>query len=309
MRLFAARILNGITLLGLGGVLISFCLNGRIDQYLHPQFRPWVLIGGIAFCVAGTIYLMAKKSMNCCVDGECVHTNRQNPWRAAAAFGVIVLPLTAGTYLSKDGYDKQVVLNRGFIQELGKSPARSSVGSPNAQQGVPPGALGADQDERASAEPPLPQDASSGAPPKALAKASEPPQTDAKADDGSEQYLPRAADGNVALEVTDLLYGESEESLRKEFTGKTIEVVGQYLPGSKPNEFKIVRMLIVCCAADARPIAVPVQAGKTVSLADMSWVKVIGTAEFHESGGGKAKVMFKAAEIEPTDPPQDAMLY
>ncbi len=114
MRLFAAKILNGITLLGLGGVLISFCLKGRIDQYLHPQFRPLVLIGGIAFCVAGTIYLMAKKSMNCCLDGECVHTNRQNPWRAAAAFGVIVLPLTAGTYLSKDGYDKQVVLNRGF---------------------------------------------------------------------------------------------------------------------------------------------------------------------------------------------------
>jgi uncharacterized membrane protein YcgQ (UPF0703/DUF1980 family) len=222
---------------------------------------------------------------------------------------VIVLPLTAGTYLSKDGYDKQVVLNRGFVQDVSKLPARNSIGSPNAQQGVPPGALGADQDERASAEPPLPQNTSSAAPPKALAKASEPPQTSGKVDDGSEQYLPRAADGNVALEVTDLLYGESEESLRKEFTGKTIEVVGQYLPGSKPNEFKIVRMLIVCCAADARPIAVPVQAEKTVSAADMSWVKVIGIAEFQESGGGKAKVIFKAAEIEPTDPPQDAMLY
>jgi hypothetical protein len=52
-----------------------------------------------------------------------------------------------------------------------------------------------------------------------------------------------------------------------------------------------------------------VQAEKTVSAADMSWVKVIGIAEFQESGGGKAKVIFKAAEIEPTDPPQDAMLY
>src|ERR1700732_2855884 len=115
MRFVAARILNGITLLGLGGVLISFCLKGRIDQYLHPQFRPLVLIGGIAFCVAGTIYLMAKKSMNCCLDGECVHTNRQNPWRAAAAFGVIVLPLTAGTYLSEGGYDKQGGFYRGVF--------------------------------------------------------------------------------------------------------------------------------------------------------------------------------------------------
>ena len=95
MRVWAAKFLNGITLLGLGGVLISFCLKGRIDQYLHPQFRPWVLVGGIAFCVAGTIYLIAKKSMDCCLDGECVHTNRQNPWRAVTAFGVIVVPLAA----------------------------------------------------------------------------------------------------------------------------------------------------------------------------------------------------------------------
>src|SRR5258708_30508861 len=180
----------------------------------------------------------------------------------------------------------------------------------NAEKFMPRGGVGGNGGGRmAPREPPLPQDTSSGAPPKALAKASEPPQTGGNADDGSEQYLPRAPDGNVALEVTDLLYGENEESLRKEFTGKTIEVIGQYLPCSKPNEFKIVLMLIVCCAADARPIAVPVQAQKTVSVADMSWVKVIGTAEFQESGGGKAKVTFKADEIEPTDPPQDAMLY
>jgi uncharacterized repeat protein (TIGR03943 family) len=307
MRLLAAKFLNGITLLGLGGVLISFCLNGRIDQYLHPQFRPWVLVGGIAFCVAGAVYLLARKSMDCCIDGECVHTNRQSPWRAATAFGVIVLPLAAGTYLSKDGYDKQVVLNRGFVQDVSKLLVRNPIGSTTPQQTIPPGALGADQDERASAEPPLPQNP--GASPTDLAKANDPGQTGGNASDGSEQYLPRAANGNVMLEVTDLLYGETEESLRKEFTGKTIEVVGQYLPGSKPNEFKIVRMLIVCCAADARPIAVPVQAQKPVSVADMSWVKVIGIAEFQENGGTKAKVTFKAVEVEPTDPPQDAMLY
>ena len=67
--------------------------------------------------------------------------------------------------------------------------------------------------------------------------------------------------------------------------------------------------IVVCKRCAAQEAAVPVQAQKTVSVADMSWVKVIGTAEFQESGGGKAKVTFKAAEIEPTDPPQDAMLY
>jgi uncharacterized repeat protein (TIGR03943 family) len=309
MRLSAAKFLNGITLLGIGGVLISFCLKGRIDQYLHPQFRPWVLVGGIALCVAGTIYLMAKKSMDCCVDGECVHTGRQSPLRAATAFGVIVLPLAVGIYLSKDGYDKQAVLNRGFVQDASKLPGRSVIKPSATPQTIPPEALGADQDEKASAEPPLPQDQNPSTPPKDLAKANDTPPNSSNPSDPSEQYLPRAADGNVMLEVTDLLYGENEESLRKEFTGKTVEVVGQYLPGSKSNEFKIVRMLIVCCAADARPIAVSVQTVKPVSVADMSWVKVIGTAEFQESGGSKAKVLFKAVEVQPTDPPQDAMLY
>ena len=36
MRTWAAKLFNGITLLGLGGVLIAFFINGRIDQYLHP---------------------------------------------------------------------------------------------------------------------------------------------------------------------------------------------------------------------------------------------------------------------------------
>src|SRR5260221_1470729 len=117
------------------------------------------------------------------------------------------------------------------------SPGTKRGGSANHQEKLPRGGWGENRKGAARArDPPLPQDTGSGAPPKALAKASEPPQTAGNADDGSEQYLPRAADGNVALEVTDLLYGENEESLRKEFTGKTIEVVGQYLPGSKPNE-------------------------------------------------------------------------
>jgi hypothetical protein len=36
--------------------------------------------------------------------------------------------------------------------------------------------------------------------------------------------LPRAEDGNAALEVTDLLYAETQEPLRKTITGKTVKV-------------------------------------------------------------------------------------
>jgi uncharacterized repeat protein (TIGR03943 family) len=306
MRTWAAKVFNGITLLGLGGVLMSFFINGRIDQYLHPQFRLWELFGGIGFCVAGALYLVTKKSMDCCIDGQCIHSNPRNPVRAIVALGVITVPLVAGTVFSKDSYDQQAILNRGFVQDASGLPVRNVAKDATAaakdsnQPVIPSAALGGDKDENPNPlEPPLPQDGS-GNP-------ADQNSADAK-DDGSEQYLPRAADGNIALEVSDLLYSETEESLRRMFTGKTIEVIGQFLPGAQKSEFKIVRMFIVCCAADARPIAVPVQADAPVSVSDMSWVKVIGQPEF-VTNGDRTKVVLKAASVEPTDPPADAMLY
>jgi uncharacterized repeat protein (TIGR03943 family) len=302
MRTWAAKVFNGITLLGLGGVLIAFFINGRIGQYLHPQFRLWELLGGIAFCVAGALYLVTKKSMDCCVDGQCIHSNPRSPVRAIIALGVIFVPLVAGTVFSKDSYDQQAILNRGFVQDASGLPVRNVAKDASAakdanQPVIPSTALGGDKDENPNPlEPPLPQDSSG----KSAGQNS--------ADDSSEQYLPRAADGNIALEVSDLLYSESEASLRKLFSGKTIEVIGQFLPGEQKSEFKIVRMFIVCCAADARPIAVPVQADAPVSVSDMSWVKVIGQPEF-VTNGDRTKVVLKAARVEVTDPPADAMLY
>ena len=305
MRTWAAKIFNGITLLGLGGVLIAFFINGRIDQYLHPQFRLWELAGGIGFCVAGAIYLITKKSMDCCVDGQCIHSNPRSPVRAMMALGVITVPLVAGAVLSKDSYDQQAILNRGFVQDASGLPLRNVAKSatppkdPN-QPVIPSAALGGDQDEN-SIEPPLPQDGGGNT------TSQNTTGQDSK-DDGSEQYLPRAEDGNIALEVSDLLYSQTEDSLRKLFSGKTIEVIGQYLPGSDKSEFRIVRMFIWCCAADARPISVPVKAQGPVSVADMSWVKVIGQPEF-EPNGDRTKVVLKAAQVQPTDPPAEAMLY
>ena len=305
MRTWAAKFFNGITLLGLGGVLIAFFINGRIDQYLHPQFRLWELAGGIGFCVAGAIYLVTKKSMDCCVDGQCIHNNPRSPVRAVVALGVIAVPLIAGTVFSKDSYDQQAILNRGFVQDVSGLPLRNvakdaTPAKASNQPAIPSAALGGDNDEN-SIEPALPQDGSG----KTASQSGAGP--DSK-DDSSEQYLPRAEDGNVALEVSDLLYSETEESLRKMFSGKTVEVIGQYLPGSDKSEFKIVRMFIVCCAADARPISVPVKAQGPVSVADMSWVKVIGQPEF-VANGDRTKVVLKAVQVQPTDPPAEAMLY
>jgi len=52
-------------------------------------------------------------------------------------------------------------------------------------------------------------------------------------------------------------------------------------------------MLIGCCGATLRPIAVPVSAEKTFRPPNVMG-KGHGIAESSERGGGKAKVIFKA---------------
>jgi uncharacterized membrane protein YcgQ (UPF0703/DUF1980 family) len=192
-----------------------------------------------------------------------------------------------------------------------KLPGRSAVPAPKTSndQVIPPQALGADEDERASE--PLPQNTPSSPTNQDMAPNGGTDQANPAVpspDEGSSQYLPKAADGNVALEVTDLLYAESEDSLRKMFSDKTIEVIGQYLPGSDPQRFKLVRMFIVCCAADARPLAVPVEISAPTSAAEMGWVKVVGKATYAKNGD-RVHVLLKADTVEPTEPPAEAMLY
>jgi uncharacterized repeat protein (TIGR03943 family) len=311
MRAKLCKLLNGITLIGLGVVLLDFFFTGRLDQYLHPQFRPWALAGGVIFCLAGTIYAAAKNTSQCCIDGECVHQNTSSIARSVIAFSVLFVPLAAGVALSKDSYDQHAVLNRGFVEDVTKLPGRTAAPSRTVANDpvIPPQALGADKDESASE--PLPQDTPAGQPSQDVAPGAGTDQANPAVpspDEGSAQYLPQAADGNIALEVTDLLYAESEDSLRKMFSDKTIEVIGQYLPGSDPKRFKLVRMFIVCCAADARPLAVPVEVSAPTTTSEMGWVKVIGKAAYSKTGD-RIRVILKADTVESTDPPAEAMLY
>jgi uncharacterized membrane protein YcgQ (UPF0703/DUF1980 family) len=315
MRNKASDFINGVTLVGIGAILLAFFFSGRLDQYLHPTFRPWTLAAGVVFCLGGVIYALAKTTSACCIEGECIHPNAGNPWRSVLAFCVLFVPLAAGAAFSKDSFDRSAVLNRGFVQDVTRLPGGPSIAKvAPAQPTVPPEALGNDIDESASQ--PLPQDDSTTATNSTTAakdssqpsNAADPNVPNPAADQSSAQYLPKSADGNVALDVTDLLYGETEESLRKMFVGKTVEVTGQYLPGSDAKKFKLVRMFIVCCAADARPLAVPVEVSGPLNVADMGWVKVTGTPVYSQSGE-RTKVVLNAAKVESTDPPEDAMLY
>src|SRR4029077_14106641 len=95
-------------------------------------------------------------------------------------------------------------------------------------------------------------------------------------------YLQRTTDGTIVAEVLDLLYAAQDNALRKDFEGKSVELVGQLMPDTSGNatghRFKAVRMFMTCCAADARPVATLFEIEQKVGLPEMSWIKVTGTA-------------------------------
>jgi uncharacterized repeat protein (TIGR03943 family) len=116
----------------------------------------------------------------------------------------------------------------------------------------------------------------------------------------------------ATVQVVDLLYAAQDASLRADFENRKVELIGQLMPEtvSNPNgrRFKLVRMLMLCCAADARPVAAIVEGAQEVALPEMAWVKVVGAATFPTEGGRRIAVI-RAESVSVTSPPEETMLY
>jgi uncharacterized repeat protein (TIGR03943 family) len=67
------------------------------------------------------------------------------------------------------------------------------------------------------------------------------------------------------------------------------------------DQFLLVRFRMICCAADAQPVAVPVRWAQAASLKENAWVKVFGQTDH----GVRALI---ADEVEPTKEPGNPYL-
>jgi uncharacterized membrane protein YcgQ (UPF0703/DUF1980 family) len=95
--------------------------------------------------------------------------------------------------------------------------------------------------------------------------------------------------------------------------GQPVETIAQVLPEKVNNEkgtrLRIFRLLVQCCAADARPYSIPVEFGKTApQVKEMSWVKIVGKMTFKEEGGQTVPVL-EATSLTEAAEPADKMIY
>ena len=111
----------------------------------------------------------------------------------------------------------------------------------------------------------------------------------------------------LAVEVGDLLMAAEKQSSMQEFDGKQVELSGQFFP-SAPNRFELVRMLILCCAADAQPLAVAIENSGSPGIADMAWAKVVGRVSFAKKGSLDVPLV-SAETVTAIPQPADPFVY
>jgi hypothetical protein len=111
------NVINACTLIGLGTVFLGFYWTGRIEQYLNPLFRPFVLVGGILTFMMGVICLLTLPSEHCCSEGGCDHRHASRLSMSLASFDLICVSVLAGSTFSKDAFHQQIFVNRGSMDE------------------------------------------------------------------------------------------------------------------------------------------------------------------------------------------------
>ncbi len=290
MNAVFSRWLPCATLATWSAILLTMFFSGRVRHLLAPEFRPGVVIAGVVLGLMALTFLLLPVDAGCCSSVECSHSVSRRATGKIVTFLILLLPISAAAIFSPEGFSANLVKNRGVITDVSQLGAVPRVNT-------------------APVEMPLPTNDPNAAPQAAAAVTPAPAQP---AEMAPGDYLQRTADGTIIAEVLDLLYAAQDNTLRKDFENKRIELVGQLMPDSTANaggkRFKAVRMFMTCCAADARPIAALVEAESVPELPEMTWIKVTGTSTFPIENGRRISVL-KADKVEKTTPPEESMLY
>lgn len=331
MRAVMRQYLSAGVLTTWGAVLTWFFVSGRVASYLHPAFHVWTIASGITLLLmaAALIFLPQGPAGNSDIlhsgddheghdhghdhehtadcapghvhsdscghehehehEGCCGHdpSDTTGPHRHATCCGhphgdpgvgvipalILIVPLLTAATVSPSQFGAAAVANRGYVQSINDLPGYQPF-----------------------VEPALPTEDGSPGPTEVTP---------------SSDYLPRNAAGQITAQTVDLLYAAEEPAMREDFDGKEVEMIGQFMPAkennAKGNRFSLVRMFVMCCAADARPVAVSVEANGA-SAPEMSWVKVVGKATFPLEGGRRIPVV-QAESVTPCDPPPESFIY
>lgn len=296
-----AALLRAAVLFAWAGLFVGFDLAGRLPHFLAPGFRPLVMVSGILLALLGVAVLLAGRGGSCCGPGDACGQRGGAVTKGQAATAVLLLALLAGTAFSAPrGFSASTVLNR-----MGGADFSRGIAPPVKSR---PAERGAGTAGRTAvfAEPPVQESAET--------EPAEGGQFDPPAD--PQPYLTRDEGGKIEADLMDLWAAAADPGFRRHLADQTIIVTGQLLkpPAGSPEpapgapRFKLVRLMVTCCAADARPVSIPVFADAMPGEADMSWIRVEGRLVLKVEGGEYVPYL-KAESVQPGEEPAEVFLF
>ena len=213
----------------------------------------------------------------------------------AVTFLVLALPLSAAAAFSPDRFSDQFWRNKASASVTSGATALSGGGI--------------DLAKRAEKAKPLPgTQAASGSD-----AATKPP---ANPNAFSVEELERLSggrtpNGNIPVQLVELFYMPAQtRDVQEVVATQTIETTGQAIKDKQdPTRMRLFRLMMTCCAADARPISIPVEfTGAPPEWREMAWYTATGKVEYRDVDGTPTAV-FKAASLAPSKPPRQQMMY
>lgn len=231
---------------------------------------------------------------------------------------MLVAPLTWAAFNTPDRYSANAVVNKGLY--IPNYEDKTNADKFALRQDKPANATKVDRAPPA----PTPMPATAIPPPEQFNKAenvakASPPPPDKAQSYGSftledlKKQVPQSKEGNFILEVPEIYYTGGDLEVQKVITGQFVETTAQVLPEKVNNKnghrLRVFRLMVQCCAADARPYSIPVDFGKKApDFKEMSWVKVTGKMTYKKEGDQVVPII-EATKIEETTAPADAMIY
>ena len=227
---------------------------------------------------------------------------------------ILIAPITWAAIYTPDRFSAYAVMNKGVYDQNYNSTARADEFTLRGDGAKP---------ARAAPKPvpmpdtPLPPPDKFNDP-EAVAKAAAAPAKEAQSYgsftlEDLKQQVPQNSKGEFVLEVPEIYYTGGDIEVQRVITGQPIETTAQILPEKVNNEnghrLRIFRMLVQCCAADARPYSIPVDFGeKAPDYKEMTWVKISGVMSYEKDGDQTVPVI-KVTNSEETTAPENTMIY
>ncbi len=310
----ASTIIGATALLVWGAIMVYYYQSGRVAVYLVDKgiFQPLLLIGGIGLTLVAVFnFVHSGKDQGCGHDHDHDHGDdddddhvHAHETAASVLLSALILavPVSAAAILTPDRYsanyvNKNLGLSDGRQKRSGLV-ERIGSDSGSAEVKVTPGSGDGD----------APPDPSAG----------EPDEWEFTIED-LERSLDKNDDGEFIIGVDDLFYTAGDEEIQRVLDGQPVESVGQLLPETVNNEsgrrLRVLKMTMTCCAADMRPMSLPVEFENTPpEFVELNWYKIHGVVRFEPAPAGYGDddydvPFIEARSIEPTEEPENPYGY